>query len=280
MMKSSLWLSILAVLLCSQVVAQTLSPIVDLNSATQSGEQASTPKSVHSAQKLQQSEQYYQMQILKDEVRTLRGMLEEINYQLQQIKQRQMDDYLNIDRRLMSLTASQVAPDSAHGDVGSNAALGSIGDNREQSTVGDRAASEASVNQAPKLAVQVADIKADYDSASNLLLKNRDLEGAVLAFQKHINIFPESPYVANAYYWLGEIYLLQGQQEQSVQSFRMVVDYYADHNKAEDAKFKLGKLYHKLGKTKQAKSLLREAAESNGGAGAKARAYLQANDLQ
>ena len=30
----------------------------------------------------------------------LRGMVEELNYELQQIKQRQMDDYLDIDRRL------------------------------------------------------------------------------------------------------------------------------------------------------------------------------------
>ena len=267
-------------LLCSQAVAQPLSPIVDLSTAD-SGDRGSKVKGQHSAEKLQQSEQYYQMQILQDEVRTLRGMLEEITYQLQQIKQRQMDDYLDIDRRLMSITSAEVGPDVAQTDSNLNAELGSAGDYGGQPTDKDWTDAETVTDKASTAtgAVQAADIKADYDSASSLLLKNRDLEGAILAFHKHIDTFPESPYVANAYYWLGEIYDVREETELALQSFRTVVDNYADHRKAMDARFKLGKLYHKLGQTKQAKTLLQTAAKSSGGAGAKARAYLEANAL-
>ena len=41
-----------------------------------------------------QGDRYYQMQVLQEEVQMLRGMVEELNYELQQLKQRQMDDYL------------------------------------------------------------------------------------------------------------------------------------------------------------------------------------------
>ena len=46
-----------------------------------------------------------------------------------------------------------------------------------------------------------------------------------------------------------------------------------------DARYKLGKLYYKQGDTKRAVALLQEAAQSNGGAGAKAKAYLKSEGL-
>ena len=53
----------------------------------------------------------------------------------------------------------------------------------------------------------------------NLLLKQRDMEGAVLAFKQHIEDYPRSPYVANAYYWLGEIYSAAGSGRALRQAF-------------------------------------------------------------
>ena len=283
-MKPSSLLLILAVLLSSQVLAQAPSPIVDLNSTdinstADSADQSSTVKYEHSADKLQQSDQYYRMQILQDEVRTLRGMLEEINYQLQQIKQRQMDDYLDIDRRLISITLKQVEIDRQSADSVADNQLGLGADSQGQATEVDWVSLEIVADHSSVEALDLVAIKADYDAASGLLLKNRDLEGATLAFQKHIDSFPDSPYAANAHYWLGEIYLLQEQKELSLQSFRIVVDNYADHSKAMDARFKLGKLYHKSGQAKRAKALLETAARSSGGAAAKAKAYLEANAL-
>jgi TolA-binding protein len=90
-----------AALLSSSLMAQPLSPVVDLNSSSNPSDR---PKP--SAESLQRAEQFYQIQVLKDEVRTLRGTVEELSYQLQQIKQLQMDDYLDLDRRLITLSQS------------------------------------------------------------------------------------------------------------------------------------------------------------------------------
>ena len=110
-------------------------------------------------------------------------------------------------------------------------------------------------------------------------LKRRDFDGAIAAFKNHILNYKQSPYSANAHYWLGEIYEFRGEAQLAVESFEVVINDYSDHNKAMDARYKLGKLYHKQGDTKRAVELLQEAAQSNGGAGAKAKAYLKTKGL-
>jgi tol-pal system protein YbgF len=272
-MKSNSLVLVLSLLWSANVVAQSSSPIVDLNSAeTASESKPAVVRQSPTPRERQQSEQYYQMQVLQDEVRTLRGMLEEINYQLQQIKQRQMDDYLDLDRRVLSLTNSNNTSTGEASGV----------DDAADTAVVDGQVTDDSwrMIETAKVVVDPAEMKADYDNATKLLLKNRDFDGAISALREHINKFPQSPYVANAHYWLGEIYDVRQQTDLAVKSFRTVVDDFGDHSKAMDARFKLGKLYHKLGETRKAKSLLKEAAKSSGGAGAKARAYLQANNLQ
>ena len=45
---------------------------------------------------------YNQLQIMQEEIRDLRGMVEELNYELQRLKQRQIDDYQDLDSRMSS----------------------------------------------------------------------------------------------------------------------------------------------------------------------------------
>jgi len=260
-MKNKLFLVIAAVL-STQLIAQPLSPVVELNSSADSEMQGKP-----SASNVQRAEQFYQIQVLKDEVRMLRGKVEEFSYQLQQIKQLQLDDYLDIDRRLIAITSSKVTATPVGENTNETAGVAT----EAQLTVDSRQSSD------PVIATAEA-IEADY-LASSLLLKERDFDGAILAFKNHIERYTESPYAANAHYWLGEIYEFRGDIELAAQSFQLVVDNYSDHNKAMDARYKLGKLYYKQGDTKRAVALLQEAAQSNGGAGAKARAYLKAKGI-
>lgn len=268
---------ILAFFLCSDLLAQVGAPVTDIEPSVNGIEGTRGPDASASAASVQISNQYYQLQILQDEVRTLRGLLEEVNYQLQQIKQQQMDDYLDIDRRLIALDSSTAEPSTDVMAVDSDSDR--LSDNSQPIIEGDIPAIQVADQTLIVDAVDPAIMKADYDLASSLLLKNRDLDSAIIAFQKHIDNYPDSPYIANAYYWLGEIYDLRGETELALQSFRLVVDMYADHSKAMDARFKLGKLYHKLDQPQLAKELLEAAAQSNGGAAAKARAYLENNAL-
>jgi tol-pal system protein YbgF len=266
-MKSAIALLLLLSCFSPSILAQNLTPVVDLSSPAPSTTLEPSAVVTSTATVSASGDRYYQMQILQEEVQMLRGMIEELNYELQQIKQRQMDDYLDIDRRLSAISAGSATASTAQPQ---QAPYNSVG-------AGQNSAGVAGSSQATADAVDNAVMKASYDNASNLLLKQRDMDSAVLAFKQHIEDYPSSPYAANAYYWLGEIYLLQGQDELSRQAFTSVVEQHPDHGKAMDSRFKLGKIYHQLGEMDRARELLEAAAESPGNVASKARDYLNNN---
>ncbi len=208
----------------------------------------------------QQVEVYYQMQVLQEEVRQLRGLLEEMSHELKQLKQRQMDDYLDLDRRVSSLSSMPATNPGGSvantpGQVNSNVYSGS-----------DSAATGVSVGT-----------EKDHYSAAYLLLRDKQIDQAADAFRQHVQRYPNGNYVANAWYWLGEIYVLKGQLDDARQAFAAVVDNFPTHRKAPDAALGLGKVYHQLGDNAQAKDLLQKVATGNSAAANKARQYLADN---
>ncbi|MCV6606068.1 MAG: hypothetical protein OIF34_12250, partial [Porticoccaceae bacterium] len=68
----------------------------------------------------QQTEMFYQLQSLLEEVRQLRGMVEELNYQVDELKQRQQDDYLDLDRRISAAGSIAGQPDAVEPSAGTN----------------------------------------------------------------------------------------------------------------------------------------------------------------
>ena len=279
---------------CFSVTAlgQSLTPVVDLNSQSDSAQNMDSTTNVDGAVNAGQAagDRYYQMQVLQQEVQMLRGMVEELNHELQQLKQRQMDDYLDIDRRLSAIVSSAPANNApanrtSVSSAPANPRPGSISaalDAKNSTDSSGYSINPAASNNAGAAKVaagpsELAEMKANYENASSLLLKKRDINGAALAFKQHVVDYASSPYVANAYYWLGEIYLLQDQAELSRQAFTSVIEQYPLHSKAMDARFKLGKLYHQLGEDARARELLETAATSSGGVAKKALAYLNNN---
>jgi len=286
--------SLLLVSLAGNVAAQ-VAPVVDLTS--------STPKPVvRTAAAV--DDRYNQSQMMQNEVRELRGLVEQLSYELQRVKQRQMDDYLDLDRRL-SAVLSGATPEEftadADGDlqlniddqsaavvagssvINSDGMEGQVPNQAlEGQAVDGLALNGRSLNGVPQTptitpAINTEEIAQNYAQASNLLLKERDINAAAQAFKQHVIDYPASPYTANAHYWLGEIYLLQGQDEMARQAFTLVVEQHPKHSKAMDATFKLGKIYHQLGEIDRARELLEKASRGTGGAASKAQRYLKTN---
>ena len=272
--KSFVVLSIGLALASVSAQAQTTAPVVDL-SATNTAAPKVAKKPTAAV-----GDSYYKSQMLQNEVRELRGMVEQLSYELQRVKQRQMDDYLDIDRRLSALssgaTSAPVNEDTQAQVVSADTVeLPSVSIEPTGKPVATTIPTAVQKPQEP--AVNSEEIAENYAQASNLLLKQRDFNGAVLAFKQHIIDYPASPYIANAHYWLGEIYLLQGQDELARQAFTMVAEQYPTHGKALDANFKLGKIYHQLGEVDRARLLLETVAKGAGGAANKAQSYLKNN---
>ncbi len=194
---------------------------------------------------------HYQMQMLEDEVRTLRGMVEELNNDVRQLKARQLEDYMDLDRRLSGQVAGGAPSQSSSQGV-------------DQTSAGTESVAPS------------GDETAHYTNAYNQLKAGKAAEATAL-FKEHIALYPNGAYTANAHYWLGEIYLLQNQLEPARQAFSTVVNSYPAHRKAADATFKLGQVYHMMGDNAKAKAMLETAAAGNDNAAKLAQRYLQQN---
>ncbi len=253
--------------------AQSLAPVSDLSSTAEDSpaslQQPSVeltgfnpPEKLASAVPVIQADTFSELQLLRDEVQELRGLVETLNFRLQQVKQQQLDDYLDLDRRIVMTSENRT--DVATTPTGRLAQEGQ----RVPPAQSPMETSSSTDDEA---------IKSDYDRASTLLLKQRDMDGAVEAFNAHIAQYPASPYLANASYWLGEIYLLKGLDEQARQEFSRIVEQHSGHSKEMDARFKLGKIYHQLGESSRARELLEVAAASSGAVSSKAKSYLEDN---
>lgn len=186
------------------------------------------------------------IQQLQDEVRTLRGQLEQQNYQLKQMERQQLDRYRDLDRRISSLSSGAPAQPISSSPVQS-----------QQSA--PIPSGQPQVSSTPKAAPAQADAKPDdaqvYRDAFTLV-RERKFQQAENAFSGFISQYPQSPRLPNAHYWLGEVRLAQQKPELARESFIQVVTAYADHRKAPDAAYKLGIVYDQLGDKKKSEEYL------------------------
>ena len=83
-------------------------------------------------------------------------------------------------------------------------------------------------------------------------MRNRQFQDSLAGFEGIIVAFPNGQYTPNAFYWIGELYLAQGDNEKSRQSFIQVISLYPDHQKVPDAMYKLGVVYFALGDNQSA----------------------------
>lgn len=225
------------------------------------------------------TELYYEVQSLRDEVRELRGVVEEQANDLRQLRQRQMDDYQDLDRRL---SASAAAPASAPAADYSGSRQAADYSASAASSAAQSSASVAAVSPAPGGSTSSpggSEQQGEYEAytATYNLLKARKIDEAVAGFKTQVAKFPNGKYTANSYYWLGEIYLLQNNLSEAENAFAMVNQRFPAHRKAPDAMFKLGKVYHLQGKNDKALQLLNKVASGNSSAASLARAYLNDN---
>lgn len=171
------------------------------------------------------------IQQLQDEVRNLRGQLEEQNYKLKQMDRQQLDRYRDLDRRISSL---------------SNAAVSQPAPTQPATNNTPPPAATAAAKPAPSQPDSALDDSQAYRDAFTLV-RERKFDQAESSFADFIRLYPQSPRLPNAYYWLGEVRLALQKPEQARESFTQVVTAYSDHRKAPDAAYKLGIVYDQLG---------------------------------
>lgn len=197
------------------------------------------------------SELFYQLQVLQQEVQELRGMVEEQSHQLNRLARDQKEQYIDLDRRVAGLSAGGVAPVEATGGTQpGTSSFPSAGAGTGQTAtpvVPTPAAGGATVAAVPGSASEREAYQQAFD-----LMKARQFDQSIAAFNRLIVDYPNGQYAPNAFYWLGELHLAQQNTELARQAFMQVINLYPDHPKVPDTLYKLGVAYHRLGDTDRA----------------------------
>ena len=221
------------ILVSGAAVNAAPAPVTDVNANSLEQRLAKLERMVTSRTNVQHRIQE-QLDTMQNEVNELRGTLETHNHQLEKILERQRELYLEIDKRIEQVMASAPAASSV-------------------ASSGGNAANIASVPQ-----VAAEDENAAYDKAVNLILKDKQYDQAIPEFRAFLQRFPDSGYVPNAHYWLGQLLFNKQDWSGAGEQFQALVLNYPDSSKRADAMFKLGVVEQRRNNLARAKQLFEQ----------------------
>ncbi|AEX52981.1 exported TPR repeat-containing prenylyltransferase domain protein [Rahnella aquatilis CIP 78.65 = ATCC 33071] len=170
---------------------------------------------------------------------TLRGQIQENQYQLSQLGDRQKQIFNQLD------SLSQGSAGAA--STGAAAATG------DAATTPDAGAAQAPAS--------TGDVNSDYNAAVSLALEKKQYDEAIAAFQSFVKKYPDSTYQPNANYWLGQLYYNKGKKDDAAYYFAVVVKNYPKSPKSSDAMFKVGVIMQEKGQADKAKAVFAQVVK-------------------
>ncbi len=198
-------------------------PVENLSRGSLDQRVATLERTINARMNAQQNIQT-QLDEMQLEVNELRGAVELHTHKLEQILQRQRELYLEIDRRMEAVMAQPTPvqlPEPAPVDEG----------------ISEREA---------------------YDTAVNLILKDKRYDDAIPAFEQFLQDYPQSNFTSNAHYWLGQLLFNKRDWAAAEQHFDRVVRFYPDSSKRADSLLKLGVIAEKKSNIARATQLFEQ----------------------
>lgn len=180
-----------------------------------------------------------QNEALRAEVANLRGQVEVLTHELESLKSRQRDFYVDLDTRLQRIEqgAGSTSPDAA-------------------GLPADLTPSTTTTTSADPAAEAAA-----YESALNLLKENRHAE-ALVAFGKFVNTYPRSASVPSAHFWAGNAALQTRDIATARRHFNTVLDTWPQDRVAPDAMLGLANTQQALGDARGSQETLRKVVST------------------
>jgi len=175
----------------------------------------------------------------QSDIDSLRGQIQENQYQLNQVVERQKQILQQID----GLSSGGAAASQA------------TGADQAAATPDTGASTSAPAAAAP---VQGGDANSDYNAAIALVQDKSRQDDAIAAFQNFVKKYPDSTYQPNANYWLGQLNYNKGKKDDAAYYFAFVVKNYPKSPKAPDAMYKVGLIMQDKGDTAKAKAVYQQ----------------------
>lgn len=196
----------------------------------------------------------------QSDIDSLRGQIQESQYQLNQVVERQKQILLQIDGLSRGSGATGAQTQTSAGDQGAAA-----------TTTAPAASSGAPA--------QTGDANTDYNAAIALVKDSSRQDDALAAFQNFVKKYPDSTYQPNANYWLGQLNYNKGKKDDAAYYFASVVKNYPKSPKAPDAMFKVGVIMQDKGDTAKAKAVYQQVVSKFPGTDGAKQAQKRLNAL-
>lgn len=188
-----------------------------------------------------------QLQQMNDEIARLRGQIEVLSNDNQQLQKRQRDFYLDIDSRLKRLegggSTSSSSPPAAP-DTGLPAGTATANP------------TTTAPPHVPSKEDQAREVKA-YDAASNLFRRN-DFPAAIEAFRGFVRDYPQSALAPNAGYWIGISYANMRDYRNALAAQEDLISKYPQSPKAPDALLAIAAIQAEQGDSGSARNTLED----------------------
>ncbi|OAT23145.1 exported TPR repeat-containing prenylyltransferase domain protein [Buttiauxella gaviniae ATCC 51604] len=178
----------------------------------------------------------------QNDIDSLRGQIQESQYQLNQVVERQKQILLQID------------------SLGSSGAAGQAAGSTDQGAAAAATPDAGAAAQTPAAAApaQGGDANSDYNAAIAMVQDKSRQDEALAAFQSFVKKYPDSTYQPNANYWLGQLNYNKGKKDDAAFYFASVVKNYPKSPKAPDAMYKVGVIMQDKGDTAKAKAVYQQ----------------------
>lgn len=226
---------------------------------------------------------------LQSEVQSLRGLVEQQAFEIEELKKRSRDQYVDLDSRLSRLEGNApsaagmptdpAAPTTGMADVPPAPAASAPGQLTMDAPVDTAAtldpvtgaeaeAAAAAVPAAPMEAapsmppasttmIPQAGEQAAYDTAFAALREGRYAESA-RRFSSFLEQYPEGELADNATYWLGESYYVTQNYQIALDTFRSLLARFPQSAKTQDAMLKVGYCLYELKQWTEAEAALND----------------------
>ena len=182
-----------------------------------------------------------QLEQIHGEMARLRGSLEVLANENQQIQKRQRDFYLDLDSRLKRLEGGGAAAAVATPPEASAPVAPTV---------------SAAPPRTPTREEQAREVKA-YDTASNLFRRN-DFPSAIDAFRAFVKDYPASQLAPNAHYWIGISYANMRDFRAALAAQEEVLAKYPQSPKAPDALLAIAAIQAERGDSGSARNTLED----------------------
>jgi tol-pal system protein YbgF len=199
---------------------------------------------------------------LQSEMKSLREQIEAIQNENAQLKQRNRDQYIDLDTRLNKLEANPVATATTPRPTMTTA--GTAPSRPSTSPRPTTPATTRPANPVPRPAtpnVTGSSEAGNEQSAYGLAfdaLKRKDYVESARLFKAFTEAYPQGQLTPNAWYWLGESYYVTQNYEIAMQSFEALLSQFPDSSKIPDGMLKLGYCQTQLGLKDRAKNTFNE----------------------